>query len=108
MKSVPLIGWNNHQNYTWVNQISRSIHFLDVIMASFFQSVEFLEMEKQAVGLPTSSIERSTSDIADLFDANSMDFAGTGNDVDLMVNIQGSAPVYLTVQSALPAYMGLL
>jgi len=42
-----------------------------------------------------------------LSDFESTGFWETGKEVDLIVNIQGLAPVYRTVQSAFPAYIGL-
>lgn len=52
-------------------------------------------------------VERSTWEIEASSDFESAESGDTGKDVDLMVNMQGPAPVYLTVQSALPAYIGL-
>lgn len=50
---------------------------------------------------PSFSDDRSTCEMgaASVFDSN----VDKGKDVDLMVSIQGSVPVYLTVQRALPA-----
>jgi hypothetical protein len=41
-------------------------------------------------------------------DFESDEVESTGKEVDLIVNIQGLLPVYLTVQSAFPAYIGLM
>ena len=52
-------------------------------------------------------VERSTWEIEASLDFESSITGETGKDVDLMVNMQGPAPVYLTVESAFPAYIGL-
>ena len=64
-------------------------------------------MHQKQKNTPSSKVERSTWDIGASLDFESTEFWGTGKDVDLIVNIQGLAPVYRTVQSAFPAYIGL-
>lgn len=56
---------------------------------------------------PSPKVERSTWVIGASFDFESAKMGDTGKDVDLIVNKQGPAPVYRTVQSAFPAYIGL-
>ena len=55
------------------------------------------------VNRPSSKVERSTSEIGASLHFESAELGGIGKDVDRMVNIQGLAPVYRTVQSAFPA-----
>lgn len=52
-------------------------------------------------------MERSTWEIGASLDFESSKIGATGKDVDLTVKMQGPAPVYLTVESAFPAYIGL-
>lgn len=52
-------------------------------------------------------MERSTWEIVASLGFESSKMVETGKDVDLMVSKQGPVPVYLTVESAFPAYIGL-
>lgn len=64
-------------------------------------------MRKKKINRPSLKVERSTWVIGASLDFESSKVVATGKDVDLMVNMQGPVPVYLTVQSAFPAYIGL-
>ena len=62
---------------------------------------------RKRINRPSLKVERSTWEIGASLDFESSKAGATGKDVDLMVNKQGPAPVYLTVESAFPAYIGL-
>ena len=64
-------------------------------------------MHQKKINRPSPKVERSTWEIGASLDFESSKVFVTGKDVDLTVSKHGPAPVYLTVQRAFPAYIGL-
>lgn len=65
--------------------------------------VSIIEYMMKGHNRPLLKVERSTWEIGAASDTASVGIGGTENEVDLIVIIQGSTPVYRTVERAFPA-----